>query len=245
VTICRLHTFPTYLVLTGLVLGGCGGRGDAKQSPAESPPKAAEPNTSQPSYELKEITSSLLEPKDIGPGVERQAATIEGIKDSGAPSCAGSAIRLPGKPQLTARQFGPRSRYSGVYYAYTVAVFNDGESAAQAFDAIKKKVNACPSKRHVPAKRLPRNIVTISHDDTWKVTEDTLSGWTHVRGFEKHMEPPSSGVLNVFFASYDYVIRGNAVISSLYFERVRRTASGDPIAKRATKLLTRQLREIG
>lgn len=244
---CRSHALPMYLLFTGLLLGGCGGHGNVKRLPAGSPPpKTAAPSTPQPSYGPDEVTSSLLEPKDIGPGMRRQAATIKGIKNKSAPSCSDSSIKLPGKPQITARQFGPvSSRYLGINYAYTAAVYDDGESATQAFDAIKMKVNACPSRRHIPAKKLPGNIVAIQHDDTWKVTEDTLSGWTHIRGFEKHVEPPSSGILNVYFVSYDYASRGNAVISSVYFERVKRTASGDPVAMRATKLLTKQLKKIG
>jgi hypothetical protein len=247
VAICRSHAFPMYLLLTGLLVGGCGGSGDVKQPPAGSPSKtAAAPSTPRPSYGPDEVASSLLQPKEIGPGAKRLAATIKGIKEKGAPSCSDSSIKLPGRPQLIARQFGPESsRYVGSNYAYIAAIYDDGESAAQAFDAIKSKVNACPSKRHVPAKKLPGNLIAVQHDDTWKVTEDNLSGWTHIRGLEKKVEPPSSGIYNVRFISYDYVIRGNAVFSSVYFERVKRTASGDPVAKRATKLLTKQLQKIG
>jgi hypothetical protein len=52
---------------------------------------------------------------------------------------------------------------------------------------------------------------------------------------------PSSSVINVVYFVYDYVSRGNLVLVSMYWERVGPKASGDPVAKKATALLTKQL----
>jgi hypothetical protein len=40
-------------------------------------------------------------------------------------------------------------------------------------------------------------------------------------------------------------MRGNVVIASVYWQRVRPKKPGDPIAKRATELLTTQLQKFG
>jgi len=59
------------------------------------------------------------------------------------------------------------------------------------------------------------------------------------------VEPPRTSKYNVFYDVYDYAVRGNVEVSSLYWERVKPTAPGDQIAKKATAVLTKQLQKIG
>ncbi|REE96010.1 hypothetical protein DFJ69_1430 [Thermomonospora umbrina] len=114
-----------------------------------------------------------------------------------------------------------------------------------AFTALRSRANSCPQQQKVPAKKKSGTDSTFyPHDDTWKVTENPIAGWSHFRGFEKHVEPRVMKY-NVYFLIYDYAVRGNLVVASLYWERNEPGESGDPIAERATELLTRQLRKFG
>jgi hypothetical protein len=74
-----------------------------------------------------------------------------------------------------------------MHYAQLIAVYSDASSASQAYETIRNKVNSCPKKEHVASRKLSNNKVTIEHDNTWTVTEENLVGWTHTRGFQKHV----------------------------------------------------------
>lgn len=240
----RLRTLVAGISLSGFILAGCGGGGEPKEPRPTTP---AQPSaTPAPSYDSKRIKSSLLSTKDLDFKASPQSPNFPGPDKGAAPSCSLTRISLPGKPMKFAQQFGSSaSRFTDPNYNQVVVVYPDAAAANDAFTAIKKKLDACPAKRHVPAKRISGNRITLSHDDTWKLSEDTLAGWSHLRGFEKHVEPPSTSVINVYYLIYDYAMRGNVVIASVYWQRVKPKASGDPIAKRATALLTRQLQRFG
>jgi hypothetical protein len=76
--------------------------------------------------------------------------------------------------------------------------------------AVRGRAKACPAKRHFPAKRSGAKLVAQEHTDTWVTTEDTVAGWTHIRGFEKLVAPPSASKFNVGYDVHDYATRGNS-----------------------------------
>jgi hypothetical protein len=192
------------------------------------------------------VASSLLKAKDVGSRVASEQLSVSALKDYGIPSCSDSIIALSGKPQVAVHQYGTTgNRYHGEDYGQLLAVYSDAAAASNEFAIVKTKSAQCPAKRHIASKRLPGNVFTVEHDDTWTVTSDTISSWSHLRGFEKHVEPPSSSIYNVFYISYDYAVRGNVFLATVYFQRVKPSASGAPIAQKATKLLTKQLTQIG
>jgi len=162
------------------------------------------------------------------------------------PSCSASSVRLSGKPQTIGRQLETAKRgYTGTHFIQLIAIYPTADEAAGAMAKLRAKAKACPAKRHFPAKRLGKRRFSIAHTDTWTVTEGAIAGWTHIRGFEKHVEPPRTSRFNVFYDVYDYAIRGNVIVSSLYWERVKPTIPGQRIAQKATRVLTKQLQKIG
>jgi hypothetical protein len=241
------RTLTACLAITGLVLSGCGGGGGAKKKAAtSSKPSAAPVTTSPPSFTPQQVGSSLIQAKDIASNVSSEDLLVPGLNQNAAPSCSDTQIRLPGKPKITTREFANQHDfYTGMHYAQLVAVYPDQPSADLAYAAINIKVGSCPKNEHVPGKRLPNNKVTIEHDNTWTVTEDTVTNWTHVRGFQKHVEPPSTSIYNFFYLVYDYAVRGNVVLASLYVQRGKPSLSGDSVAKKASSLLSKQLQKIG
>lgn len=242
-----MSRLPAYAILPALLCIGavaCGGGGDKRSpsSPSPQPPTSSPP----PTYSVQQIKSSLLGPRDVAAGMARQSPTYPGLKQGRAPSCSDSTVTLPAKPDVIIQQIEKvGSRYEGGHYIQLIAVYGDSASAAAAFTAVQKHAAKCPAKRHFPAKRLPGNLVTYSHDDTWKLTQDSAASWTHIRGFQKRVIPPSASVINVFYVTYDYAYRGNVMFSSVYWERVKPKVSDDRIAKRATNLLNKQLQHLG
>jgi hypothetical protein len=162
--------------------------------------------------------------------MRERPARVQGLEEGEAPSCYLSSIELPGSPELVIRQF----------------TTPDGNtSATGAYEAIKSKTKKCPAKNRTKSRKLPNNRVTLAHDDTWKVTEDQLSGWRHIRGIEKNVYPPSTSIINVYHIYFDYAVRGNVVIASVYWQRTKPSQSSEPIEKKATEVLTKQLQKIG
>jgi hypothetical protein len=242
----RLRALVACLAVSGVLLTGCGHGADKKPpaTAAASPSRA--PSSAPPSYAAERVTSSMLAARDIAGSVGPQPPRFPGLERDAAPSCADAGIKLPGDPKITKHQFGNnRSPFKGGHYIALAAVYGDFAGADSAMSAVQSKVAACPRKRHFPAKKASGKIIALQHDDTWQTTEDALSGWRHVRGFLRHVEPPSSSVNNVFLASYDYVSRGNVILATVYWERVAPAASQDKLKKRATALLTKQLHKFG
>jgi hypothetical protein len=224
---------------------GCGGS-RSEQTHTATPAPTASASATPVSYTAQHVTSSLLTAHEIGSGTRSTPLSIRGLGKKSVPSCADSRITLQGSPSTAAHQFGPPDpRYTGQNFAELAAVYPDATSAASAFAVIRSKVAACPGRQHVPARRLSGDQATPAYDATWKTTMDGPSGWQHVQGFEKRTFPPSTSIIGVYYEAYDYALRGNAVIASIYWKRVKPSASGDPIAKQATALLTKQLTKIG
>jgi hypothetical protein len=240
----RSFTVAACVPLLAFAVAGCGGDGEPKKpATATSSAPSASP---LPSYDAAQVKSSLLDAEDLHFKASSQTPNFPGPDRGAAPSCSLSRINLPGEPEKIAQQFGSSaSRFTDPNFNQLVAIYPSRGEAAGAFTHIQEKLDACPAKRHVPQKRISDNRITLAHDDTWKPSEDMVAGWTHLRGFEKHVEPPSTSVINVYYLIYDYATRGNVIVTSVYWQRVRPKASSDPIVKRATELLTKQLQMIG
>jgi hypothetical protein len=226
-----------------LAVSGC-----SKKEPAAKP-IAAEPSpppTTPPSFTAEHVRASLIEAKEVGPQVKQISPVADFLEDNRVPMCSLTGIKLPGQPRLAVRQFTNPAKGKGeIKYAQVVAYYGDRTAASNAYMMVQKKARSCPPKQHVPAKKIRNNFTLFPHDDTWKITEGTLGGWTHIRGSEKHVEPPSLTKYNVYHLTYDYNLRGNVFIASLYYERTEPKESGEPVAGRATGVLTKQLRKIG
>jgi hypothetical protein len=241
-----MRSLVIYPAFAALVLGGCGGDGESARQDAAAPPATPRPSTPPPTFDVDHVKTSLLPPKDVARDVRPQAPTFPGLTEAGVPSCSASSIRLSGKPQTIGRQLETSKRgYTGTHFIQLIAIYPAAPEAAGAMAKIRAKVKACPAKRHFPSKRLGERRFSVSHTDTWTVTEDAVAGWTHIRGFEKHVEPPTTSRFNVFYDVYDYAVRGNVIVASLYWERVKPTTPGQRIAQQATKVLTKQLQMIG
>jgi hypothetical protein len=250
----QLSRLPTSMnprkILTALFIGGIAltGCSDNKsKAPGPVPGTSGKKTTTPPAnYSSAYIRANLISPREVTERMREIKVVLEGLKDNKAPSCSLSGVRLPDKPEITTRQFtrqaDPRSE---VRYAQLVARYNDSQEAAAAFQSLQKKAYSCPAKRSVPPKRIDKDTFVFAHDDTWKIQEGSIAGWQHLRGHERQVVPPSQTRYNVFFIMYDYAVRGNVILSTLYMERTEPGKSSNPTAKRATDVLTRQLQKFG
>jgi hypothetical protein len=246
----RSRSFIVCLALA-TASSGCGGDGDAANKDQDraadrgvaAPPASAPP----PIFDVAHIRTALLPPNEVAAGAKTQAPTYPGLTEAAVPACSATAFHLPGKPKTLARQLRTTFRrgYTGTAYIQIVALYPDAAAASAAMAKVRAKAKSCPAKRHFPAKRVGKRKIALAHTDTWTATEGTMAGWTHVRGFEKRVDPPSASKFNVFYDVYDYATRGNVLAASLYWERVAPTVPGRRIADRATTVLTKQLRRIG
>lgn len=234
------------LLGAALVLTGCGGGPrTAGHRPVATGATAKASASPTPAYAAGRVTSSLLTARQIDPRIGPVALTTPALKRHAVPSCSLSVIEPSGDPAVTVREFAS-SRYTGANYGQAALTYRDAGAAAAMFAAIRAKTAACPAKRHVAQKTLAggRKFV-ITHDDTWRTGQDTVLGWAHVRGLEKDVYPPSSTVINVIIIAYDYIQRGNVVLASMYWKRVKPGASENVVADQATRLLTAQLNRLG
>lgn len=244
----RSRSLSLFLAVAAAVSAGCGGgehprtAKDAARSETPAAPRASAP----PIFDVDHLRTSLLPPKDVAARAKIQAPTYPGLTNATVPGCSASSVHLPGKPKTLARQLESRKPgYVAAAYIQLVAVYPDATAASDAMDEVRTKARACPAKHHFPAKRRGKKVIEVEHTDTWTTTEDTVAGWTHVRGFEKLLAPRSASKFNVFYNVYDYATRGNVLAASLYWERVASAAPGRPTADRATAVLTKQLTKFG
>ncbi|MFG2005789.1 hypothetical protein ACGFNU_42240 [Spirillospora sp. NPDC048911] len=234
------------ILVAGLTLAGCGGD-DKKAAPKKTATPSAVTPSVQPSYDAAKVRAALLKPGDVGKGLREVQVSLLPLQDKEIPICSLGGAKVDGDPGLTIRQLTDRqSSTSRTNYSQLVAHYDSAEAAAQAFAKVKAKATGCPAKKRVDAKRVPgKRVVLFSHDDTWKTTEDTVAGWTHLRGFERQLYSASQTTENVLYFVYDYAVRGNVVVTTVYWERTKPSKPGEPTAKRATEILTKQLQKIG
>ncbi|MBO2454562.1 sensor domain-containing protein [Actinomadura barringtoniae] len=243
----RLHSFSSALVVTGLILGGCGGSGSeaADRKPTSAAPSATA--TPPPTYSADAIEKALLKPAEISRGMQNLEISLLPLRDKRLPLCSLTGMVLPGKPDITIRQMNaPQDTHSEKKFAQVIVRYPDPATAAGQFTAVQGKIRACPKKQHVGSKKVPDQKFTLfAHDDTWKLSEDSVAGWSHIRGVEKQLFSSAQTTNNVLYFVYDYAFRGNVLVTSLYWERAKPSDSADPVAKRATDVLTKQLQKLG
>lgn len=232
-------------VTLATAITACSSDGSAQQRTASPQPSKTSP-TPTPTYSARHVEARLLSAEEIGDDIIQSAVRFVPLLERKAPMCALSGVTLPGNPKLIIRQFGNRAEPKDeVRYAQLIALYPDARQARSGFEEIRKKVQACPEKQHVPPRRISAKSTLLAHDDTWSYTEDSIAGWEHIRGSEKQVTPRRSTKYNVFYRMHDYALRGNVVITSAYWERTEPDESGDLVAKRATDLLIKQLRKLG
>ncbi|SEG42772.1 hypothetical protein SAMN04489712_105159 [Thermomonospora echinospora] len=235
------------LALLGLTLAGCGGDDEPRKPSTARTSATPTASTPPPSYSASQVKTRLLTAGEVGDGIYNAPVEFLPFKDRKAPSCSLSGVSLPADPELTFRQYSNRTRQARkeVKYAQLIARFKSPEDATGAYEKLRKRARSCPAKQQVPAKKIRENFTLFPHNDTWRVSEDTIAGWQHLRGTEKQVIPRGYTKHNVLHYMYDYALRGNLVVATAYWERTEPDESGDPAAKRATEVLTRQLRKLG
>lgn len=171
---------------------------------------------------------------------------VSALTKKQAPMCSLSGIELVGDPEIITRQFtNPYDRNTEPRYAQIFARYSDVAVAEAMYSTAVKAARSCPGEQHIPPKKISKNFILFEHDDTWELSEDTITGWRRLRGFEKHVEPPSATKRNVFYFVYDYAQRGNVFMTTLYWERTEPSDSGQKISQRATTILAKQLTKFG
>ncbi|MEO3782394.1 hypothetical protein ABGB12_03625 [Actinocorallia sp. B10E7] len=231
------------MICLAMVLAGCSEDG-ARPSPTAA---ATTPTpTPVPTYTVEQAEGALIDMKDLGSNWAKSDLPITSFKEGKLRGCSNSKISLPGNPKTSTEIFGePKYRTRGANYSHFIAVYPDATQATRAMDIARSSLAKCPASKKIPLERLPKKKFTYQHDDAWKLTEDEIAGWRHLRGFEKSVYPPAISNINVFYFSIDYAQRGNLIFSSIYWKRVTPKDSGEPIAEKATELLMDQLKRFG
>ncbi|XVQ12693.1 hypothetical protein ACQP1W_09095 [Spirillospora sp. CA-255316] len=231
------------LAIAALLLSACSNEPD--KAPAAAKPSQTTP-APPPNYPAAQVKAGLLSPQEIGRSIREIPAAIESLQHRQVPMCSLSGVKLQGDPELTIRQYTNPAKGSGeVKYAQLVARYGDAQKAGSAFRELRQRATSCPPKKHVPAKKVRENFVIFAHEDTWKTSEGTIAGWQYLRGAEQQTYPASASKVNVLHLMHDYAVRGNVVVATVYWERTEPKKSGEPIARRATELLTKQLQKFG
>ncbi|MBW8481442.1 hypothetical protein [Actinomadura parmotrematis] len=237
--------FAACLIIT-ISLAGCGADKKTTSSPSPSPSVPQSPPPPPPAYTVQQIKTGLIKAKEIKSDVKEIGVALDPFKEQQVALCSLSGLKLPGSPDILTRQFVNPDKGSGqVQYIQLIARFKDAESATKAFSSIQEKVEKCPPKKHIPAKKYKEKYSLLPHDDTWTSSSNTIHGWRHISGTEKQTLPPSSTKFNVYHLAYDYVINGNLIIHSVYAARRPAKESGSDIEKKAGELLEKQLQKIG
>lgn len=204
------------------------------------------PSAPEPTYKAEQIKAALISPKEVGGDVQEVQVALESMARSRAPMCSLTDAKIANNPKIAARQFqNPQNGKGEIKYAQLFALFKSSTEAASTYKELLDKARSCPAKQHVDARKIKKNFILLSHNDSWRVTETPVAGWTHFRGVEEHVEPPSETKYNVYHFMYDYARRGNVIISTLYWEPTEPKGSADPIIKRADEVLSKQLQKIG
>ncbi|GAA2420876.1 hypothetical protein GCM10010191_35270 [Actinomadura vinacea] len=240
----RVTATPAILVSAALCLSACSDEGQSAPPPPK--PSSSTAASPPPSYSPEKIKAASLTPKEVGKDIRETQAAVEALKDRQAPMCSLSGVELKGDPEIGVRQYANSAQGSDeIRYAQLIARYDDGGAANESFQALRSSARGCPPRRNVPAKKIRKNFTLFAHDDTWKVTEDTVAGWRRLRGTEQQTYPASASKFNVLHFMYDYAVRGNLVIATVYWERTEPKKPADPIGRRATELLTKQLQKFG
>jgi hypothetical protein len=230
-------------------MAACGGPSHSN-GPSHTPshsPAAAVPSPT-PSYGMNQIAKTLLTPTEVAPRltIASSANLLEAIPTDDVPACSDSLITLPNVLAYASQQFeGPDYRTTGINYLQVAALFATPATARSAFSSIQQKIGKCPPKKSFPETQVSSGLYRLPHTDAWKTTHRTLPGWTGVDGFEKNIYPPNSAVDNVYYGEFDYALRGNLVLSLVYWRRTTPATRPDIVTTPASAVLLKQLAKIG
>jgi hypothetical protein len=233
----------TMSVVLGLIITGCSGKKTEKtQATPITKPSSGSP--SPPVYESARLKSSLLPPADIGAKVRRQRTGLPALGDRSVPTCADKGVELSKAQWVSVRQFSDTRSPYGTRYARYVGTFSDPASTEREFEKIRTAAKKCPAKGHVAAKQLAGNQNQPGYDYMWTTTEDSLSGWSRLRALYKKTIAGAGKSDTLSFVT-DYLTYGNALVVSIYWERLPPGGSESSVDKKATEVLTKQLQKIG
>ncbi|ACY96723.1 hypothetical protein Tcur_1138 [Thermomonospora curvata DSM 43183] len=228
-----------------IALASCSSDTDPPKAATATPTPGRSTTTSPPApnYSLKHIKENLIPPKEVTEGLREIKVKFLGVKEGKVASCSMSEVELPGEPEVITRQFIKSGHPpTETHYIQLIARYNAPQGAHKAFQKIQIKARSCPPKQDVPPRRTTEGTTILPHKDTWQTKEGTIEGWQYLRGHERREVPRSMTRYNVYFMMYDYAVRGNVLVCTYYSERREPGKSGDPIAKRATEILTKQLK---
>jgi hypothetical protein len=238
------------LVLAGLTPAGCGGHSSSQtaKSTSSAPAPTSSPTPAPPHFTSQQVVRHLLSAKDVGPHFTQTIIGTRALLDGKALMCSQSGVKLPGKPEIGERQYTASVRVpNDMYYSQFIALYGDREQADRAFSALTAAAKACSPKQHVPARKdSTTNATLFAHDDTWTLAQqDMVHNWTRLHGWERGVFHTSREKDDIVFYAYDYSVRGNLVIVTLYSERTIPKDPGDAISKRASMVLSKQLKALG
>ncbi|GAB3279371.1 hypothetical protein GCM10027589_05880 [Actinocorallia lasiicapitis] len=146
-------------------------------------------------------------------------------------------------------QFAEKNyQHNGGNHAELFLLYSDATNASDAFSELREKVNKCKKKIIVKRTPLPdsdNKRFDAGFDSEWSDNDKPVAKWTRIGGFQKADFADYFGKYNVVYTAFDYALRGNLVVVSLYWEGTEPAKSGAPIAKRAEALLVKQLERLG
>jgi len=221
---------------------GCGG--DEPKAASKTPPPPSTASPSAPTYTETQLKSSLLPPQDIDKNLRNQRTKPPGLSKQSVFACTDSPVKVAGPQWSSIRYLADTSSVYAPHYAQFVAVYDKAAAAQREFDKIRTAARKCPAKGHVDSEKTAGNRILLGYDYTWSMREESIDGWRLMRASHKRTAK-AAGKSNTISFAMDYGIRGNALIASIYWERLRPGDSGDSIDKDATEVLTKQLQKIG
>jgi len=226
-----------------ITLTGC----SSNSSNIATPPASATIKTSPPppSYSSEHIKRNLIPSSEVAKNLRQIEVIFEGAKEKKVTSCSLSKVELPENPEIITRQLIKNDHPSTeVHYIQLIARYENSQKADVAFQKVRAKARSCPPKQNIPPKRTSRGTTMFPHRDTWKIEEGSIAGWQHLRGHERREFPRSMTRYNISFMVYDYAVRGNVLVCTYYSERQNPGESSNPIVRRATEILTKQLQKF-
>ncbi|WP_344822995.1 hypothetical protein [Actinocorallia longicatena] len=232
--------------MAGLLATGCSGDKD-ETGPSPSP-STGPSGTPPPVFTLEQVETALLTRGDYGknwavPAPERRRTSL--VKKQ-IETCTYGKLDPPGTPQFAAQQYSEKSgRLDGGNRSELIMVYPTAEEASGAFARTQEKLKDCRPKKRVPPSPIPSSTRFLaSFDATWTPTEEPIGEWRRSGGLQKGVY--STYIKhNIAYTFFDYALRGNVLVSSIYWQATEPRTKVDPIKKRAEELLTKQLERIG
>ncbi|MFC0037829.1 sensor domain-containing protein [Actinomadura rayongensis] len=242
-TLVRCLSLTAVSVVT---LSGCGGDPSPKKSGARSPSASPSPTTAPPTFSAAALRTKLVTPAEIGSGVKATSTVADFYRNGQIPVCSLESMSPGGTFDALIKQYenGKKGKRE-VRYAQLVATFPSVPDATAAFGRIEKKLKSCRPKNFVPTKKISQHEIRFSHNDVWQLTEPASTGWRHLRGIETQKYARSISKGNWLRITYDYAIRGNVLLATVYLGRTDPDEQATSIEQHAAQLFDTQIRKIG